>query len=105
MPLSAWYVPLMATEAVALYGTQHAVTTPEMSSRMTMVAVIAYAAIPLLLMRIVKNNGVGKVNCTWNILSMMYGMAIGTHLFGEECSVMAKVGMLLGVVSVFLMNN
>jgi multidrug transporter EmrE-like cation transporter len=95
----------MATEAVALYGIQHSVTTPEVSSRMTMIAVIAYAAIPLLLIRIVRNGGVGKVNCTWNILSMMYGMAIGAYLFGEECSVMAKIGMLLGVVSVFLMNH
>jgi multidrug transporter EmrE-like cation transporter len=98
------FLLIIFIEAIALFCVKY---SSESSSRnlFLFTSCLLYALIPLLLYLIVLKTGkIASLNCSWNICSNMYGLAIGVLIFSEVYKSRQILGMLLGVLAIFLMS-
>jgi len=97
-----WLSLIIILEVTALYNVKYAATSTK--SWWLSVAVVCYALIPVALFKIVqRGSGIAITNLVWNIASSLYGLGIGVILFREELTANQKIGVSLGLVSVWLM--
>lgn len=68
-------------------------------------SMILYAIIPIFLYKILKHGtGIGILNTIWNITSTCYGLFIGMVLFSETITFQQKIGIIFGIIGIFLMR-
>lgn len=53
----------------------------------------------------VNSKGYAAANFNWNLISTASGLTIGALVWGEQFSDSAKLGMALGLVSLYLINK
>ena len=63
-----------------------------------------YALQPLILFRSLQFEGLAIMNLTWNTLSIIAITLIGVYYFKEKLSHTKTIGILLGMVSIGLLN-
>lgn len=93
---------IVLAEAIALYSVKYSQVHAD--CRWLVLSVVGYMVIPLLLWLILQHHGqhIATVNITWNILSTLYGLAIGVLLFQEKLKNLQWYGAILGVLSLVL---
>jgi len=101
------FILIIFIEAIALFCVKYSTySTYSTSSRLFLItSCVLYAIIPFLLYSILLKTGkLASLNCSWNICSNMYGLVIGILIFSEVYKSRQIIGMLLGVLAIFLMN-
>lgn len=53
----------------------------------------------------IKNNGLGKSNGTWNLLSTVCGTLLGYLFFNEVITIKQFIGIILACVSLYLLDG
>lgn len=97
-----WFILILLVEAFALYSIKMASVFPD-EKKYIVFAVVSYALIPLFLYKmLLYGQGIGVINCLWNILSTIYGFLIGIYLFQEHVSKQQIVGAILGLIGIIL---
>jgi multidrug transporter EmrE-like cation transporter len=97
-----WYVPLIISEACALY----CIKEYNISKNIIFLVggILLYASISIYLSQIL--NGIEDIsiaNAFWNVSSNLYGLLIGLLIFSEDLSWSKIGGIFLGSFSIFLM--
>jgi len=97
-----WLILIIACESIALYAIKK-YSIDNTHSIYLVGSIILYAAIPLFLYKILKNDmGIAIANILWNIASTLYGLLIGVILFNEGITFEQKIGATLGTAGVIL---
>jgi len=70
------------------------------------IAIIIYSLQPLLFYYVIKNSefGIAEMNIYWNIVSSILVTIIGIYYFKEKINNFGLIGIILGVLSVILLN-
>jgi len=65
-----------------------------------------YAIVPLILIILLKSqHSISLLNCLWNILSTIYGVAIGMFLFREHISMKQWLGIILSILAIWCLKS
>ena len=65
-------------------------------------AVLVYALLPLVIIQVLKYEGIGTTNMIWNIFSTVFVLLMGYFIFRETLSHTQLLGILFGVTAIIL---
>jgi len=101
--LLLWFSGLAGLEAVALYAVKY--SRVHHDARYLALSMLCYLLLPVLVWVILQypHEHLATVNLTWNLLSTLYGLAIGIWLFQERLNAQQVWGAMLGVLSLCLL--
>lgn len=106
--LNPWFLFLQLTAVAIEVGIWYLIKTyaqdPTGNILYLIMAMVGYAVIVLLAVRMINYAGVGVSNAIWNVLSTLAVAGLGVYAFSESYSVSTCVGFLLGAVSIVLLG-
>ena len=96
-----FFACIVVFEAIALYSVKRFSKSNE--TMFLIFSILSYAIIPLFFFKILKEGqGISTVNILWNVMSTVYGVLIGVLLFSEVIHGIQWIGIILGILSIFL---
>lgn len=93
---------IVALEFIALYSIK--LFSQQSNNRKYLyLSMFCYGIIPILLFYILQiTHQISTINVTWNILSTLYGFAIGVWIYKEDLSNRQILGVVLGTIALIL---
>ena len=89
---------VIAVESIALYSLQK--YQKSQNKNFMMISMLVYGiAVPVLLYKMLKYEGIGMVNFCWNVGSTLMGFTIGILLFKEKVNNLQWMGVMLGILA------
>ena len=67
------------------------------------IAIIIYALLPLMIIKILKYEGIGTTNMIWNIFSTTIVLLMGYFLFNETLTHYQFLGVMFGILAIVLL--
>lgn len=66
-------------------------------------AIVIYAMMPLLIIKVLKYEGIGSTNMIWNIFSTTIVLLMGYFLFNESLTHYQFLGVMFGILAIVLL--
>lgn len=66
-------------------------------------AIVVYAMMPLLIVKVLKYEGIGTTNMVWNIFSTTIVLLMGYFLFNETLTHYQFLGVMFGILAIVLL--
>ena len=89
---------LSLAENAAMYSLKKYETKPSNNIKFYILGALIYGvAVPYLLLRSLKYEGLGTVNLAWNLISTFSAYAIGIYFFGEKVTHLKALGVMVAL--------
>ncbi len=100
-----WFILLILTEATSLYCVKYWSIHQSQIIYLGLSLILYMGTAWCLSRMLMIYSEIAVVNILWNIISTLYGLAIGILIFQEHVSNLQLLGSILGIISIILILN